>query len=76
MRQQGIEQGAAAGSSSAAIGLIAAGLSNIGLRGLADRLVATRVEWITPKLVKLTAAFVALAVLVAVVTLAGPDVSA
>lgn len=66
----------AAGSSSAALGLIAAGLSNIGLRGLADRLVTTRVEWVTPRLVKLTAASVALAILVAVVSLAGPDAPA
>jgi len=66
---QGIQQGAAAGSTSAALGLIAAGLSNIGLRGLADRLLIARVAWITPRRAKLAAGIVALGVLVAVMGL-------
>jgi len=71
---QGIERGAAAGNSSAAIGLVAAGLSNLGLRGLADRVLATRFDWVTPRRVKAVAGVVSLVVLVVAVTLTRPTV--
>jgi hypothetical protein len=65
---QGLEQGAAAGSASGAVGLLGAGLASIGFRGAADRLVATRVEVVDARWIKLASAAVAIVVLVAVVT--------
>jgi hypothetical protein len=66
---QGLEQGAAAGSASGAVGLLGAGLASIGFRGAADRLVGTRVEWLDGRWIKLASAVVALVVLLAIVAL-------
>jgi preprotein translocase subunit Sec61beta len=61
---QGLEQGAAAGSASGGVGLLAAGLASVGFRGAATRLVA-----LSPRLVVLASSAVALAVLLTVVAL-------
>ena len=61
---QGLEQGAAAGSASGAVGLLAAGLASVGFRGAATRLVG-----LSPRLFAVASGAVALAVLVAVVAL-------
>jgi sugar phosphate permease len=72
---QSVEQGAAAGSTSGAIGLIAAGLSAAGMRGLAGRLVAARFDWVTPRRVKLASAVVAMLVLAVVIQLTADSAS-
>jgi hypothetical protein len=61
---QGLEQGAAAGSASGAVGLLAAGLSFAGLRGAANRLLT-----VDTRLVGAGAGALALAVVVLVMTL-------
>jgi hypothetical protein len=61
---QTVEQGAAAGSASGAIALLATGLSALGLRGLANRLTAAGFDWITPR--RVTAATVMVVIVVAV----------
>lgn len=61
---QGLEQGAAAGSASGAVGLLAAGMASIGFRGAATRLVG-----LSPRLIAFASGAVALAVVLAVVAL-------
>jgi hypothetical protein len=61
---QGLEQGAAAGSASGAVGLVAAGLASVGFRGVATRLVA-----LSPRVVALASGVIALAVLLTVMAL-------
>jgi hypothetical protein len=61
---QGLEQGAAAGSASGAVGLLAAGLASVGFRGAANRLVA-----VSPRLVAFATSAVAIVVLLAVMAL-------
>jgi hypothetical protein len=62
---QTVEQGAAAGSASGAIALLATGLSALGLRGLAARLTAAGFDWVTPR--RVTVATMVLVIVVAVV---------
>jgi hypothetical protein len=61
---QGLEQGAAAGSASGAVGLLAAGLASVGFRGAANRLVA-----VSPRLVAFATGAVAIGVLLTVMPL-------
>ena len=66
---QGLEQGAAAGSASGAIGLLSAALASMGFRGAANRLVVARVDRVTPRMVGFASAAVAMVVLFAVMGL-------
>lgn len=66
---QGLEQGAAAGSASGALGLLGAGLASLGFQGAANRVAAARVDGLGARWIQTASAVVALVVLMAIVVL-------